>query len=393
MTDRERILATIRGQAPDRVPFVPRLDFWHRAHRRKGTLPAEFSGMSVGQIADRLGASRYSIIPDFTRQEHELDMIDYGLGVFRLPTLLYEPQLDGSVDRRVTRHGSEIAVEYHTPAGSIRTAFLFTPEMLDAGASVPWITGHAIEKPADFEVVAYIFAHLKVVPRLERYRAQREDMGERGIVVAWLGGSACPIHHILRELMPVEQFFYALHDEPARVHSLAAAMAPYYEGIRAAGLDSEAEVVFLGGNYDDAITHPAFFREYILPALSGYAEALHARGKFLMTHTDGENRRLMPLYREAAFDVADSVCPHPMTRLTLDELLEGFGGRITLCGGIPSVLLCRESASESTFREFIRDVVQRHGRRPRFILGVSDMVTADADFDRLRYLADTVRSF
>ena len=45
-----------------------------------------------------------------------------------------------------------------------------------------------------------------------------------------------------------------------------------------------------------------------------------------MTHTDGENRRLMPLYLRANFDIADSVCPAPMTRLSVDEFYEGFAG-------------------------------------------------------------------
>ncbi len=40
MTHRERILAAIRGETPDRLPWVPRLEFWYRARIRQGTLPA-----------------------------------------------------------------------------------------------------------------------------------------------------------------------------------------------------------------------------------------------------------------------------------------------------------------------------------------------------------------
>ena len=38
MTHRERILAAIRGEVPDRLPWVPRLEFWHRAHLRRAFL-------------------------------------------------------------------------------------------------------------------------------------------------------------------------------------------------------------------------------------------------------------------------------------------------------------------------------------------------------------------
>ncbi len=391
MTDRERMLAAIRGEIPDRVPFVPRLEFWHRAHCRDNTMPADLEGLTLMEIADRLGVGYYSVIPDFTRQVEELDMLDYGLGIFRLPSLLFEPVLH-DVERKVVRRGRETVVEYHTPKGSIRTATVMTDEMLAAGVSVPWRTQYPIEKLEDFAVIGHIYSHLELVPRLERYEEQKQETGDRGIVVAWLSGSACPIHHIMRELMPVEQFFYALNDYPDKVFQLAEEMEPHYHQLHEIGAASGAEVVYLGGNYDDAITYPPFFREHILPPLRGYAEELHDKGKYLLTHTDGENRRLIPLYLETGFDIADSVCPHPMTRLTLKELLEAFRDRITLMGGIPSIWLCRDSFSAAAFRKSADDLAERYARHPRFILGVSDMVTADAEWDRLRYLADTLNA-
>jgi uroporphyrinogen-III decarboxylase len=388
MTDRERILAAIRGEVPDRLPWAPRLEFWHRARIRRGTLPADLCSLSLMEIADRLGVAYYQVIPDFT-EGGEMDMVDRGLGLFSLPVLVYHTELDG-VDRRVTRRGSETIVEYHTPVGSIRTATVYTEEMLDGGASTPWTTEHAIREPRDFETVGYIFSRMKVKPRYEGYLKRREEVGERGIVVAYLGGAACPVHHIMKELMPVEQFFFAAHDCPEAIEKLAAQMEPFYEQMKQAAADSPAEVVLLGANYDDSITYPPFFRKHILPALKDYAETLHRKGMYLMTHTDGENRKLMPMYLEAGFDVADSVCPHPMTSLRLEDILEAFRDRIAIWGGVPAILLCESSASEADFRAFIDGVAERYGSASRFILGVSDMVTADAEWDRMQYITERV---
>ncbi len=115
----------------------------------------------------------------------------------------------------------------------------------------------------------------------------------------------------MKVLMPVEQFFYALNDNPVEIARLVEQIEPFYENMKAGCAESPAEVVFLRGNYDDSITYTGFFRKYILPSLRDYAEVLHRKGKFLLTHTDGENRLLLPLYLEAGFDVADSVCPYP----------------------------------------------------------------------------------
>ena len=389
MTHRERILAAIRGEVPDRLPWVPRLEFWHRAHLRHATLPAEFHSLSLTEITDRLGVGCYSSIPDFTDGANADAMLDRTLGIFHLPVLPYTLSLQ-QIDRRVSRRAHETVVEYHTPIGSIRTVAAFTEEMLDAGTSMSWVVEHAIREPRDFEVVGHIFSHLKVEPRWEGYLTRRKEVGERGLAVGYLLGTACPVQHIMKELMPVEQFFYALHDYPEKVQNLAEQMEPLYQSLKEIGEDSPAEVVFLGGNYDDSITHPRFFEKYILPPLRDYSASLHARGKYLMTHTDGENRLLLPLYLRAGFDIADSVCPYPMTRCRLSEIRACFDDRITIWGGIPSTLLCASSTSEGEFRSSLHNLIEHYGRASHFILGVSDMVTADCELQRLQYITDTL---
>ena len=389
MTHRERILAAIRGEVPDRLPWVPRLEFWHRASMRHGTLPSELRSLSLTQITERLGVGCYSSVPDFTDSTNEAAMVDRALGIFHLPVLPYRVTLQG-VERRVLRRGQETVVEYHTPRGSLRTVTVFTEEMLDAGASTPWIVGHALREPRDFDVLGYIFSHLKVEPEFEGFLRRRHEVGERGLAVGYLLGTACPIQHIMNTLMPLEQFFYALHDYPERVQRLAEQIEPLYQQLKEIGANSPAEVILLGGNYDDSITYPAFFEKYILPALRDYAAVLHGKGKYLMTHTDGENKHLLALYLRSGFDIADSVCPYPMTRCRLEEIRAAFADRITIWGGIPSTLLCPASTPEDEFRRSVAQLIERYNGESHFILGVSDMVTADADWDRLQYITEEV---
>ena len=56
------------------------------------------------------------------------------------------------------------------------------------------------------------------------------------------------------------------------------------------------------------------------------------------------------------------------------------------------ILLCPSSASEEQFRGFVDDLVARYARESHLILGVSDMVTADSDWDRLQYITEKVAS-
>jgi hypothetical protein len=389
MTHRERILAAIRGEIPDSLPWVPRLEFWHRARVRQGTLPKELSGLTLPQIADRLGVGCYDSIPDFTNIVAPTDMLDRTLGIYNLPCLPYRVTLE-DVDRHVSQNARETVVEYHTPVGSIRTASIFTNEMLDAGASTAWITQHAIRDPQDFDVVGHIFSHLKIEPNYDAYLARCAEVGEQGLAVGFIQGAASPIQLIMKELMVLEEFFYAFHDYPEQVLHLAEQIEPYFQQIQAIGADSPAEVLLLGANYDDSITHPAFFEKHLLPSLASFAGQLHSKGKFLMTHTDGENQKLFPLYRRAGFDITDSVCPYPMTRCTLEDTRANCGEHVTIWGGIPSTLLCLSSTSEDEFRRSVDGLIARYAHASHFVLGVSDMVTADCEWGRLQYITDGI---
>jgi uroporphyrinogen-III decarboxylase len=393
MTERERVLAAIRGETSDRVPWVPRLDFWHRAALRKGTVPQEWRGLSVEEIAVQLGAGIYATNPNYQWSMDKVDRSDRGLGLTHFPVQTYEFELDG-VERRVSKRpsekGTETVVEYVTPVGVLETAFLMTEEMLDAGTSTAWVSKPPICKPEDFEPAGYLFEHIKVHPRMDGYLTMRRKVGEHGVVVAPTLGSAGPMHHIMKQMMFPEQFFYAMADYPEKVYRLAGQMEPFFQAIQESALDSPAEVVYFGGNYDDSLTPPPLFRKHILPVLKQYAERLHKHGKYLLTHTDGENRRLIPLYLEAGFDIADSVCPYPMTQVTLEQIHAAFASRITIWGGIPATQLCPASTDEVSFRRYVDELIERYGHAKRIILGVSDMVTADADISRLKYLNDRI---
>jgi uroporphyrinogen-III decarboxylase len=391
MTDRERILCALTGKRPDRIAFVPRLEFWLRGRRHTHTLPEGFEDLTLPQLIEKLDVGWYASIPDFTDRGDSGGIPDRTLGILRSKATPFEVILGGEVERIITEVNGETVVVYHTPLGSIRTAHKFTEEMRECGVSTSYITDHAIKKPEDIEIVGYIFENMKVIPALDGLIDLQKQVGDKGVVVAMTSGAACPMQHIMRTLMTLENFFYFWMDQPEKFHRLAEQMDGYYQGIKEIAANSPAEIVMLGGNYDASMTYPDFFGEHILPPLREYARKLHRRGKFLMTHTDGENDGLLPLYLEAEFDLADSICPLPMTRNTLDEIREVLGQKVTIWGGIPSVLLCKHSSSWENFTNYVDELLEKYGHESHFVLGVSDMVTADAEFDRLQYIAQKVK--
>jgi uroporphyrinogen-III decarboxylase len=175
--------------------------------------------------------------------------------------------------------------------------------------------------------------------------------------------------------------------------SLAESIAEYWRQSLQAAADCPAEVFLLGANYDSAIQYPPFFEKYIRPGLAEFADMLHARGKYLLTHTDGENRGLLQQYVASRFDIADSVCPHPMTRLTIGEVRRAFDGRITIMGGIPSVALLKDCMNDRQFEQFLDEFFEQIGAGDHLILGVSDTTPPAAEFNRLLRIAERTELF
>ena len=141
------------------------------------------------------------------------------------------------------------------------------------------------------------------------------------------------------------------------------------------------------------ITYPPFFKEHILPYLQELADLLHSKGKLLQTHCDGENKGLLDLLVETGMDIAEAVCPQPMTKLTIADVKKAFKDRITIFGGIPSVALLEESMPDEEFERFIKHLFKEIAPGNRFILGVSDTTPPDAKFERLLRITELVHEW
>jgi len=392
MTHRERMLATLRGEPVDAIPWAPRLDLWYNAHRRAGTLPKKSRNASRVEITDELGWGYHAGIPDFKDLRDPDDDAHRALGIYNLWTMPLHTRLE-NVDFSVERRGDETTVEYRTPVGSVRTVVRYDDGMREAGITISHVSEHAIKGPADYEPVGFIFENARVEPNDEGYQEFAEKVGGRGLAVGFLNSAASPLHLLLRELMPLELFFYETSDHPEELARCAGRIGSWFERVLELAPRRPAEVLLLGANYDAGVTYPPFFAEQILPWLKRFAEALHREGKFLLSHTDGENTGLLEHYLAAKIDIADSICPAPMTKLTLKEVRDHFAGRISIMGGIPSVALLRESMPDAEFEGFLDTFFAELGAGDHLILGISDTTPPGADFERLLQIAARVREF
>ncbi len=393
-THKERILAAMRGEMVDVIPFVPRLDLWWLANSLAGTLPEPYREMKHDEIARANGWPLYRMVPDFTSVAGGTDAVLHrAIGLYRFRQAVYRWEFGGDVEISVEGAGGQQRVEYRTPRGTVSTLGGLSEEMMRAGASLGWTQEHVIKQPADYEVIGYIFENLKVHPNPGDFLAYADELGEDGVLAA--GGpslAASPMHHIQKEFLDPTRFFFEYQDHYGPMRDLAERITPYFEQVLGAIADSPAEVVLWGANYDDMLTYPPYFEKEISPWLGRVAETLGARGKLVATHTDGENLGLMDLICDSGVHVAESLTPHPMTKVDIAEYYSRWRDSLTIMGGIPECVLLEETASDEEFEAFLDHLFESVVPGDRLVLGVADSVPPNAVFDRLLRIGERIET-
>ena len=129
MTNRDRMLAVIRGEKTDQIPWAPRMDLWMIANRENDTLPDGLEpDLGIAQIAERLDVGCRAFRYDATLPARPEGRLTRGLGLDSHPDFAHRFELhDVTVDHE---HDEENTVTtFHLPGGDLTTHWRLTQEM------------------------------------------------------------------------------------------------------------------------------------------------------------------------------------------------------------------------------------------------------------------------
>ncbi|TSA12203.1 MAG: hypothetical protein D4R74_11775 [Betaproteobacteria bacterium] len=387
---KQRILSALKGEMPDTLPYVPRIDLWYNANLAFDTLPAQHKGRTQDEISRAQGWALHKIVPEFLKVEKPEDTLHRALGLYRLKEMVFDFRFAPSIDIDVRREGDYTTVTYHTPVGSVSTKTMYSDEMRRAGASITWIEEHVIKRTEDYKVVGYLFENIELVPSFERFRAWQKYIGEDGVPGTMIGLACSPMHHIQKEFLDATDFYFHYNDCQKEMRALAKSVENFFDQGLKIIADSPAELVLWGGNVDDMITYPEYFEKEITPWIRKASAALGASGKIALVHCDGENFGLMDLIRDSGMHVAEAICPYPMTKVKIEEYYQRWSSKLTLFGGIPSNMVLAESATDQEFEDYLDHLFKVIAPGRRFVLGIADTTPPNAVFERLIRIGERV---
>jgi hypothetical protein len=393
MNWKDTILNTIKGEKVDCLPFVPRLDIWYKSNKLRGTLPEKYEGLSLFEITESLDVGFHSIVPDFSDFINEKSNAFLGLGIYDLKSNPYRV-IHESVDfeSTTTKDGLTASV-FHTPYGDISTVTLYDDRMKKNGATIGHPVEHALKSTDDIKPLGYLFETIKFGQNYDNFNYSTASLKNKGVGVGFCMLSGSPMHHIMKELVSFEKFIFMQHDNPGEIRYLAEKIGILFDNVIDIASKSSADLLFCGANYDSMITWPSFFRENITPFLKKYRGISRENNKFFLTHADGENDGILQEYIDAGIDVADSICPSPMTRLKIEDIRQQFGSGITIWGGLPSICVLEDSMSDYEFEKYTCSFFEKIGRGDHLILSFADTTPPGAKMERIEKIASLSRSF
>ncbi len=381
-----RVEAVLTGDKPDHLPFIDRLELWYKHHMRMRTMPTQYQGLSLNQVhrAVGMGQERFCVPYGFRLRGVQLTCTFEDQVLYREenPITNYFPSL---AERAVDDRPGVTTLELLTPVGKLRVQHEVLQEMVDMGEA-PYQKEHLIKDPDDLRTVEYIIEHAEYVSRYDTLCQEEKEVGEFGYVVLEL--QRIPFQQVLLEYLGEVATFYTLHDSPGLFNRLIALVDQQMVDVlhHLAALDRL--YVEFADNLHGPMTNPRLFSKYCLPYYQRYADILHAQGKRIGSHTDGDIVGLLALLAESGLDVCESFSPFPLTSCTFEQAWQVWSGRPLIWGGIPSPML-EQRTSEGVFRDYIRRLLDLIDGQP-IILGVGDMVMGNNMIERVRLIAEQV---
>ena len=343
MTPRQRVLAVLRGEKADKVPFtiyenkLPQCAVERRL-RNDGLC-----------IVERRHSACKSQTPN-------------------CPWETFQYRQDG---RPRVRH------VIRTPVGEVSS-------VAEPAEFTSWTLEHFFKGPEDYAPLRYIERDRVYAADYEAFLAAERWMGEDVILRAGVGAS--PLHNIMIHLMGVETFAVEWAERRDEVLRLEAPMRDNLRKVYPILADAPITHANFGGNEVPEVMGPQRYREFCIPLYDECAEIFHAKGKLLGSHMDGNNRAWAADIARSSLDYVEAFTPAPDTDMTLDDALAAWPDKVLWINFPSSVHL----ASVERVKAVAREIVAAARDTGRVILGITEDVPADRWQETLVAISEAV---
>ena len=301
MTDlKADTLAAFAGKGGGRPPYLPDLTLWYNWHHTRGTLPAEWQGASLPQVARALGVPVWWVTH---------------------PWNVETPGVDTSTAEQENKR----TVHYRTSAGTLSARWTIGPD------GDWWQAEHLVKTADDLPAALALVRARSYVLDDGDLASLQADTGEDGVLAIQIPRR--PYSDLLHDFLGWGEGLYLL-GEPAIPEILATLEAKLQAFVRQLSR-LPAQLFFSPDNLDGQFISPRAFQNHLLASYERTTRELHLGGKRLVVHIGGPSRHLLSPLAQAGVDAVEGIADPPQSDVSLSEARAIAGPALTLWGGIP----------------------------------------------------------
>lgn len=352
MTGRERILATIRHQEPDRVPISPRVHAW---------LIAEYGDSGLTTHLEKLpDIDIMHIVSDGT-----FNTLDSYPDEYNLPEV--------EVKQNKYQEGKLIIVErtFNTPAGKLSDRTMIPPSGREYGVSPnPVKTEHVVKSREDLEALKYILHEVNT--NYDFLQSTREQLGDRGVVMVYVHSALGHNAGYARDMQDLMVDYYTdrllFNDLLSIFHERSLKQIK-------ASLEGGAEFIF-GSWYFNSLSSgwsPAIFSDIFVPQIQDHVDMTHSYDAYYDYYDDGKLADSIEMIADTGVDVLETCTPPPVGDLDLALAKSTIGHKTTLKGHVDLIHVLKYGTTELV-EKTVAEAMQIAKPGGGFIIGTSDSI-------------------
>jgi len=377
MTSKQRMLAAINGEVPDRLPVTTH-------HVMQYFLDKYMNGISRQEFFDYFGLDpiTWNIYykPDETRGEY------------------YDP--DQAVDFLQTRNifsnnwrieSEEISdPQYKSDRYNIITPKGVLTMILQASEQTAWIAEPLIKAKRDIDIIEEFVTYPSC--DVEAVNKVADDFGERGLVRGHIccfdvyGQPGCWQDACC--LYGTEKLIMEVYDDPEWVKEFLTILQKrklhFIKSLKGARYDI---LELGGGDASTTVISPKIFNEFVAPFDSELIDAAHEAGQRIVYHTCGG---MMPILEDIAAMKADAMetftPPEMGADVDLAEAKKRIGDKVCMIGGFDQFHYFVGCSPKDT-KDYVRKCFEDAGANGGFIISPSDHFF-DADIELIKAYAE-----
>ena len=358
MTPKRRLLAAIRGEEVDHIPFSPFLAYY------------------------------FDFLPKETQEKGQLEY---------LKAMGADPLLRGFIAAYTTRRrecsttektqGNKRYITTRTPKVELHSVYTYVSE-----SNTWFLTEHPVKGIEDFPAAMALYQDLEIVENIAEANRQIDALGEDGLHIALICADMKSAHqHMVEHLVGTENLIYLTMDYPDEVRELTNLIAAKSRKTVEYTAESKIEACLSWEDSSTTNLSPALYREYIAPEITEWNRILRESGKIYIQHACGHIKDLLLPIAEQGVTAIESISPPPTGNVTMEEANRVLPPHVGLIGGIEPVQFLNDSTEDMLrYAEELCHTMKGRG----FVLANSDSCppgVAYEKFVKIAQLAKTIR--